>query len=55
MPGQGSIDFKPVLKLAHELGDDTPVFVEHLKNHEEYMQASSYLRSKALEAGVPVK
>lgn len=55
MPGQGSIDFKLVLRLAHQLGDDTPVFVEHLKGHEEYMQASSYIRNMALAAGVPVK
>lgn len=54
-PGEGSIDFGLVLKLAHELGEDTPVFVEHLPNHEAYMAAAAYMRWNAETKGIPVK
>ena len=55
MPGQGSLDLSLVTSLAHGLGDDTPVFVEHLDTHEQYMQAVAAMREAAQKAGVPVK
>jgi len=55
MPGQGSLDLSLMTSLAHGLGDDTPVFVEHLDTHEQYMQAVAAMREAAQRAGVPVK
>ena len=54
-PGEGSIDLKLVLKRAHGLGDDIPVFIEHLPNHDTYLAASRTMHALAQEAGVPVK
>ena len=54
-PGEGSIDLPLVTKLAHGLGDDTPVFVEHLPDHEAYVKAVAAMRAAAEKAGVPVK
>ena len=55
MPGEGSIDLSLVTKLAHQLGDDTPVFVEHLDTHANYMKAAAVMREAARKANVPVK
>ncbi len=55
IPGAGSLDLSLVTKLAHDLGDNIPVFVEHLDTHEQYMQAASVMREAAKTAGVPVK
>ena len=55
IPGAGSLDLSLVTKLAHGLGDDIPVFVEHLDTHEQYMQAAKVMREAAKKAGVPVK
>jgi len=54
-PGRGNVDFGLVLRLAQGLGGDTPVFVEHLSTHEEYMAASEYVHGAAEMAGVPIK
>ena len=54
-PGEGSLDLPLVTKLAHALGEDTPVFVEHLPDHEAYMKAAAVMREAARKAGVPVK
>ena len=54
-PGEGSIDLQQVVRLAHDLGGDTPVFVEHLPDHEAYVKAAAVMRAAALRAGVPVK
>ena len=55
IPGAGSLDLSLVTKLAHDLGDDIPVFVEHLDTHEQYMQAVAAMRQATKKAGVPVK
>ena len=55
IPGDGSLDLSLVTKLAHGLGDDIPVFVEHLDTHEQYMHAANVMRQAANKAGVPVK
>ena len=54
-PGEGSIDLGLVMKLAHNLGEDTPVFVEHLATYEAYMKAANVMREAAKKMGVPVK
>ena len=54
-PGEGSIDFSLVTRLAHGLGGDTPVFVEHLDTHGQYMKAAAFVREAARKANVPVK
>ena len=54
-PGQGSLDLSLVTKLAHGLGEDTPVFVEHLDTHEDYMKAAAVMREAAKKVNVPVK
>ncbi len=55
MPGEGSIDLSLVTKLAHQLGEDIPVFVEHLDTHADYMRAAAAMRQAAKKANVPVK
>ena len=55
MPGKGSLDLSLVTALAHQLGEDTPVFVEHLDTHEDYLQAAAAMREAAKKAGVPAK
>lgn len=54
-PGDGSLDLSLVTALAHGLGEDTPVFVEHLPDHAAYMKAAAVMREAAKRAGVPVK
>jgi len=54
-PGEGSVDLGLVMKRAHALGEDTPVFIEHLPNHDTYLAAARTMRALAQEAGVPVK
>ena len=54
-PGEGALDLSLVTALAHGLGEDTPVFVEHLDAHEQYMQAAAAMRAAAKKAHVPVK
>ena len=54
-PGEGVIDLSAVTRMAHALGEDTPVFVEHLPDHDSYMRAAAHMRKAAQAAGVPVK
>ncbi|MBE5802689.1 MAG: sugar phosphate isomerase/epimerase [Clostridiales bacterium] len=54
-PGEGVIDLGEVTKLAEALGEDIPVFVEHLPDHESYMAAAAHMRKVATLAGVHVK
>ena len=54
-PGEGSIDLGLVMKLAHGLGEDTPVFVEHLTTYEAFEKAARVMREAARKANVPVK
>ena len=55
IPGQGTLDYPAIMKMAEKLGPDTPVFVEHMSGYETYKNAAAYVRSKAEEAGVFVK
>ena len=54
-PGEGTVDLPLVTRLAHGLGADTPVFVEHLPDHEAYVKAAAVMRAAAEMSGVPVK
>ncbi len=53
--GTGSIDFANVLRLTQELGEDTPLFVEHMSEHEEFRDAVAHLRGIARREGIPIK
>lgn len=54
-PGEGVVDLAAVCRYAEALGEDTPVFVEHLPDHDSYMRAAAHMRSAAQAAGVRVK
>lgn len=46
IPGTGRVRFGLVLRLAHELDADMPVFVEHLSTMEEYDMALRHLKQE---------
>lgn len=54
MPGKGKFNYKKIVRLINKLGEDVPVFVEHLNTHEEYMEASTYIRKVAESEGIKV-
>lgn len=54
-PGEGIIDFGHVASQATMLGEDTPVFVEHLRDYEEYKKAIAHLRRAAAGRGIAIK
>ncbi len=54
-PGEGIIDFKPILALCDSIGYDTTVFVEHLETHEDYKRVVRHIRALAREADVEIK
>lgn len=43
LPGNGTIDFGHVFRLAEKLGPDMTVYTEHLTCSEEYMASMNYL------------
>ena len=43
MPGKGMLNYRKIVHLIDKLGEDIPVFVEHLDTHEEYLEASSFI------------
>lgn len=45
--GKGSLPLSLVLHLADQLGEDIPLFTEHLSTHEDYVYSTRYLRSLA--------
>lgn len=51
-PGRGSLDYVHILQQLNRLDADTPVLLEHLQEAHEYDDAASYVRQKAVEAGV---
>jgi len=54
MPGKGKLNYRGIVRLIDKLGDDIPVFVEHLDTHEEYLEASSFIREIARTEGIKV-
>lgn len=52
MPGKGCLDYGKVIRLCESLGTDMTFFVEHLPDHESYMEAAAYVRGQAVLAGV---
>ena len=55
LPGTGSIDLGLALTLAERLGEDTPVFVEHLPDNAAYAAAAAHMRAVAAAAGVALR
>ena len=53
-PGKGSMPLGKVLQLSHALGNDTTVFVEHLPDHQSYLDAIAHMRNAGKDAGVPI-
>lgn len=54
MPGKGSLNYRQIVHLINQLGEDIPVYVEHLDTHEEYLEASSFIRKTAENEGIKV-
>lgn len=54
-PGAGSLDYPKILQMVEALGPDVPFFIEHLPDHETYMQVANYIRDNAKTAGIVVK
>ena len=54
-PGKGIADYGLILKLTHELGDDTPLMTEHMSTHEEYYDATKYIRNIGEQKGINIK
>lgn len=54
MPGKGMLNYRKIVHLIDKLGEDIPVFVEHLDTHEEYLEASSFIRTIAIKEGINV-
>jgi sugar phosphate isomerase/epimerase len=54
MPGKGVIDYKKVVRHCEKLSKEMTVFVEHLQTHEEYLEASGYVRRIAEAEGIDV-
>lgn len=53
-PGQGEIDFGLVLRLSHNLGADTPVFVEHMTEYPDFQKAMAFLHHVGKENHIPI-
>ncbi len=54
MPGKGKLNYARIVNLINRLGEEIPVFVEHLDTHEEYKEASSFVRDTAISQGIRV-
>ena len=54
MLGRGMLNYRKIVHLIDKLGEDIPVFVEHLDTHEEYLEASSFIRTIAIKEGINV-
>ncbi|TAH66919.1 MAG: sugar phosphate isomerase/epimerase [Anaerolineaceae bacterium] len=54
MPGKGKLHYQKIVRLIDKLGEDIPVFVEHLDTHEEYKEASSFIRGVAISEEITV-
>jgi hypothetical protein len=44
-----------VLRLTHELGDDLPLMTEHMSTHEEYLDATTFIRDIGEREGISIK
>ncbi|MDR1540156.1 MAG: sugar phosphate isomerase/epimerase [Clostridiales bacterium] len=45
LPGAGSVDFMHILRRCSNLGEKMTIFTEHLRSHDEYEEASLFIRS----------
>ena len=55
MVGQGVLPLHIALEEAEKLGENTTVFTEHYDTHEDYVQATSYVRRLAKEHNINIK
>lgn len=55
IPGRGMLNYKKIVRLINKLGDDIPVFAEHLDTQEEYAEASSFIRNTAIGEGIEME
>lgn len=54
-PGLGKLDYEIFLKELSKLDSDVPLMLEHLQTEEEYVLASSYIRSIAKKNNISIK
>jgi sugar phosphate isomerase/epimerase len=55
VPGRGQIDYIRYLAELSRLPQPTPLMIEHLKTADDYLQAATYIRSRAHQAGVELR
>lgn len=51
-PGLGALDYATYLRELNELDSDTPLYIEHLPNAEEYAAAAAHIRASAQQEGI---
>ena len=55
MLGEGGLPLHVALEEAEKLGENTTVFTEHYDRHEDYVQATAYLRNLAKKMNISIK
>lgn len=55
MPGNGGLPMNVALEEAEKLGEDTTVFTEHFDRHEQYVEATAFLRKLGKEMNINIK
>ena len=53
--GQGALPLHVALEEAEKLGEDTTVFTEHYDHHENYVDATAYLRALGKKHHIHIK
>jgi sugar phosphate isomerase/epimerase len=53
--GKGALPLNVALEEAEKLGPDTTVFTEHYDRHEDYVEATAYLRDLGWEMNINIK
>ncbi len=52
VPGEGNLDYKTFLRLAHQCNVDMPIMLEHLPD-ENYPQAAAFVKETATALNIP--
>ena len=55
MVGQGALPLHIALEEAEKLGENTTVFTEHYDTHEDYVQATAYVRQLTKTYNINIK
>ncbi len=55
MLGEGALPLHVALEEAEKLGENTTVFTEHYDRHEDYVQATAYLRNLGQKMNIHIK